>query len=92
MLQQIDRQWAQEFAGKLTGLYTGGILSLMLDIGYKTGCWRWRRRRRPACNRWREKKLAKHSAAPFGFVWSMPCVALGSLMFSACGSHVRTVS
>ena len=30
MHQQIDRQRAQEFAGKLMGLYTGGILSLML--------------------------------------------------------------
>ncbi len=29
MQQHIDRQRAQEFPGKLMGLYTGGILCLM---------------------------------------------------------------
>ena len=37
MQQQIDAQRAREFAGQLLGLYTGGILSFMVDIGYKTG-------------------------------------------------------
>ncbi len=37
MQQQIDVQQARQFAGQLMGLYTGGILSLMVDIGYKTG-------------------------------------------------------
>lgn len=37
MQQQIDQERSQEFAGQLMGLYTGGLLSLMVDIGYKTG-------------------------------------------------------
>ncbi len=37
MRQQIDRERAQEFAGHLMGLFTEGILSLMVDIGYETG-------------------------------------------------------
>ncbi len=37
MQQQIDQQRAREFAGQLMGLYTGGILSFMVDLGYKTG-------------------------------------------------------
>jgi len=35
--QQIDGGRAREFAGKLLGLYTGGILSLMVDIGHRAG-------------------------------------------------------
>jgi AhpC/TSA family protein len=41
---------------------------------------------------WFEKKAAKRSAEPFGFVWSAAWVASGSSRFSACGSHVRNVS
>jgi len=37
MQQQIDQERAREFAGQLMGLYTDGILSLMVDLGYKTG-------------------------------------------------------
>jgi SAM-dependent methyltransferase len=37
MQQQIDMEQARQFAGQLMGHYTGGILSLMLDIGYKSG-------------------------------------------------------
>ncbi len=37
MQQQMDGQRVREFAGQLMGLYTGGILSLMVDLGYKTG-------------------------------------------------------
>jgi 2-polyprenyl-3-methyl-5-hydroxy-6-metoxy-1,4-benzoquinol methylase len=32
-----DRKAVQEFARKLFGLYTGGILTLMVDIGQRTG-------------------------------------------------------
>jgi uncharacterized protein YgfB (UPF0149 family) len=28
---------AQEFAGKLLGVYTGGVLTKLIDIGYQTG-------------------------------------------------------
>ena len=28
---------AQEFAGKLLGIYTGGVLTKLIDIGYQTG-------------------------------------------------------
>lgn len=37
MKQEIDVKRAQEFARHVFGLYTGGILSLMVHIGYKTG-------------------------------------------------------
>lgn len=37
MQQQIDQERAREFAGQLMGFFTGGILSLMVDIAYKTG-------------------------------------------------------
>jgi SAM-dependent methyltransferase len=37
MQQQIDQQRVREFAGQMMGLYTGGVLSLMVDIGYRTG-------------------------------------------------------
>lgn len=37
MQQQMDGQRVREFAGQLMGLYTGGMLSFMVDIGYKTG-------------------------------------------------------
>ena len=37
MQQQIDGQRLREFAGQLMGLYTGGMLSFMVDLGYKTG-------------------------------------------------------
>jgi hypothetical protein len=28
---------AQEFAGKLLGIYTGAVLTKLIDIGYQTG-------------------------------------------------------
>ena len=37
MQQQVDQERAREFAGQLMGLYTGGILSFIVDLGYKTG-------------------------------------------------------
>lgn len=37
MQQQLDIVRAKAFAGRLFGLYTGGILSLMVEIGYRTG-------------------------------------------------------
>jgi 2-polyprenyl-3-methyl-5-hydroxy-6-metoxy-1,4-benzoquinol methylase len=37
MEQKLDKQRVQEFARKLFGLYTSGILTLMVDIGHKTG-------------------------------------------------------
>ena len=37
MQQQMDGQRVREFAGQLMGLYTGGMLSFMVDLGYKTG-------------------------------------------------------
>lgn len=37
MEQKLDRQRVQEFARKLFGLYTSGILTLMVDIGHRTG-------------------------------------------------------
>ena len=37
MQQQIDQERAREFAGHLMSIYTDGILSLMVDLGYKTG-------------------------------------------------------
>ena len=37
MEQEADQQRVQEFAGKLLDHFTGGMLSFMVDIGYKTG-------------------------------------------------------
>ncbi len=37
MQQQSDMKQARQFAGQLMGLYTGGMLSFMVDLGYKTG-------------------------------------------------------
>lgn len=37
MAPELDRQRVQDFARKLFGLYTSGILTLMVDIGHKTG-------------------------------------------------------
>ncbi len=37
MDQKADRQRIQEFARKLFGLYTSGILTLLVEIGHKTG-------------------------------------------------------
>jgi len=35
--QKLDKQRVQEFARKIFGLYTSGLLTLMVDIGHKTG-------------------------------------------------------
>lgn len=37
MEQTPDRKRVQEFARKLFGHYTSGILTMMVDIGHKTG-------------------------------------------------------
>jgi len=37
MEQALDRKRTQEFARRLFGLYTSGILTLLVQIGYKTG-------------------------------------------------------
>ncbi|MFQ5898205.1 MAG: class I SAM-dependent methyltransferase [Candidatus Methylomirabilia bacterium] len=37
MAQQLDRKRIQDFARKVFGLYTSGLLTLMVDIGQKTG-------------------------------------------------------
>ncbi|MGH7275577.1 MAG: class I SAM-dependent methyltransferase [Candidatus Rokuibacteriota bacterium] len=37
MEQKLDKQRLQEFARRLFGLYTSGLLTLMVDIGHKTG-------------------------------------------------------
>jgi ubiquinone/menaquinone biosynthesis C-methylase UbiE len=37
MEPKLDKQRVQDFARKLFGLYTSGILTLMVDIGHKTG-------------------------------------------------------
>ena len=37
MEQKLDKQRVQEFARKIFGLYTAGFLTLMVDIGHKTG-------------------------------------------------------
>ena len=34
---KLDRQRVQEFARKLFGHYTSGILTLLVDVGHKTG-------------------------------------------------------
>lgn len=35
--QQLDRRKTADFARKVFGLYTDGILTLMIDVGHKTG-------------------------------------------------------
>jgi SAM-dependent methyltransferase len=37
MADQLDKRRVQEFARSLFGHYTSGVLTLMVDIGYKTG-------------------------------------------------------
>src|SRR5258707_12952087 len=37
MEAKIDRQRVQDFARKLFGHYTSGILTLLVDVGHKTG-------------------------------------------------------
>ncbi|MFQ5830290.1 MAG: class I SAM-dependent methyltransferase [Candidatus Methylomirabilia bacterium] len=37
MDQQLDRKRIQDFARKIFGLYTSGLLTLMVDIGHKAG-------------------------------------------------------
>jgi SAM-dependent methyltransferase len=37
MEHQLDRKRIQDFARKVFGLYTSGLLTLMVDIGHKTG-------------------------------------------------------
>ena len=37
MEAKLDRQRVQEFARKLFGHYTSGILTLLVDVGYRTG-------------------------------------------------------
>ena len=37
MAGEVDRKRVQEFARKLFGHYTSGVLTLMVDIGHKTG-------------------------------------------------------
>lgn len=37
MAQELDRKRVQEFARKLFGFYTSGILTLMVDIGHRLG-------------------------------------------------------
>ncbi|MCA1842068.1 MAG: transcriptional regulator, partial [Actinobacteria bacterium] len=37
MEQQLDKALVQQFARKLFGFYTTGMLTLMVDIGYRTG-------------------------------------------------------
>jgi len=37
MDQKLDKQRTQEFARKLFGFYTSGVLTLMVDIGHATG-------------------------------------------------------
>src|SRR5437879_6346202 len=35
--QEIDRKRVQEFARQVFGLYTGGVLTLMIELGYRNG-------------------------------------------------------
>ena len=35
--ETIDETRVEEFAGRLFGIYTGAMLSAMIDIGYRTG-------------------------------------------------------
>jgi hypothetical protein len=51
-----------------------------------------RRRDHDFSNRWPDMKLARRSAAPFRFVCSMACVEFARTKFSACESHICTVS
>jgi SAM-dependent methyltransferase len=37
MEQQLDRKRIQDFARKVFGLYTSGVLTLLVEIGYRTG-------------------------------------------------------
>src|SRR5437879_13324772 len=37
MEHELDKQRTQEFARKLFGVYTSGVLTLMVDIGHTTG-------------------------------------------------------
>jgi SAM-dependent methyltransferase len=37
MSQELDRKRVQEFARKLFGLYTSGLLTLMVELGYRCG-------------------------------------------------------
>lgn len=37
MEQQLDRKRIQEFARKVFGLYTSGLLTMMVEIGWRTG-------------------------------------------------------
>jgi SAM-dependent methyltransferase len=36
-MQSIDQERAQQFAGKLLNIYTGSVLTKLVDIGYQTG-------------------------------------------------------
>jgi hypothetical protein len=35
--REVDQQKVSAFAARLLGLYSGGMLSLLLELGYKTG-------------------------------------------------------
>jgi len=37
MKEQVDRQRAKEFAGKLLGIYTGSVLTKLIGVGHETG-------------------------------------------------------
>src|SRR5262249_59786910 len=37
MRPELDRKRVQEFARKVFGLYTGGVLTLMIELGYRHG-------------------------------------------------------
>src|SRR5215468_8627524 len=37
MADTLDRKRVQEFARKLFGFYTSGLLTMMIEIGYRTG-------------------------------------------------------
>lgn len=36
-MQSIDQERAQQFAGKLLNIYTGSVLTKLVDVGYQTG-------------------------------------------------------
>lgn len=42
---------AKQFAGKMLGLYTGAVLTTMIDIGYQTGLFEAAKRGRQARGR-----------------------------------------
>jgi hypothetical protein len=46
--ETIDETRVQEFAGEIFGIYTGAMLSAMIDIGHRTDCSRPLLRARPA--------------------------------------------